>query len=143
MRYTPHVVARKSQKESAGAKGPRRSPVLRLLGAQLLRLRLDRKISQQELAARAQINYKHLGRLERAQSEAGAEILVQIARALDVPVGELFERVTPSDKVPYRLSPADLDEVSDALGRLTALVERIAAKKPRSGPSRAPRRQRR
>jgi transcriptional regulator with XRE-family HTH domain len=142
MRYTPHVPPKRSQKESASAKPAKRSPVLRQLGAQLLRLRLDRKMSQQELAGRAQINYKHLGRLERAQAEAGAEILVQIARALDVPVGELFERISPSANVPYRLSPADLDEASDALTTLTTLLERVAAKKPRSGPKRAPRRPR-
>jgi transcriptional regulator with XRE-family HTH domain len=143
MRYTPHVPSKKSQRESAEAKPARRSKVLRLLGAQLMRLRLDRRMSQQELAGRAQINYKHLGRVERAQAEPGAEILIRIAQALDVPVGQLFERISPSANVPYRLSPADLDEASDALTTLTTLLERVAANKPRSGPMRAPRRKRR
>src|SRR5262245_29520808 len=141
LRYTATVASRKPKKEAAH-RAAQRTAVLRQLGAQVKRLRLDRRLSQQALADRAQINYKHLGRIERAQAEAGAEMLVLIARALNVPVGELFERITPSDSVPYKLSPVDLEEAATALTTLTTIVERVGTRTPRQLPSRAPRRKR-
>jgi DNA-binding XRE family transcriptional regulator len=76
---------------------PRPSPdVLRALGTQVKRIRLDQGLSQTAVADAAGITYKHLGRIELAQSEAGADMLVRIAKALGVTVGELFETITPA-----------------------------------------------
>ena len=78
---------------------PRPSPdILRLLGAQVKKIRNDRGLSQTAVADAAGITYKHLGRIELAQSEAGADMLVRIAKALGVTVGELFETITPSSR---------------------------------------------
>jgi len=117
--------------------------VLRPLGAQVRRLRLERKLSQERLADRAGLNYKYLSRVERGRSEPGADILVRLARALDVSVGELFETITPPTVVPFRLSPADVEDVSVALSRMTEVLERLRLHQPRSLPSRAPRRRKR
>jgi transcriptional regulator with XRE-family HTH domain len=81
----------------ARRESPRPSPdILRRLGAQVKRIRLDLGLTQTEVADAAGITYKHLGRIELAQSEAGADMLVRIAKALGVTVGDLFETITPS-----------------------------------------------
>jgi transcriptional regulator with XRE-family HTH domain len=117
--------------------------VLRPLGAQVRRLRLERKLSQERLAELAGLNYKYIGRIELAKADPGADVLVRLARALSVPVGELFDTITPKDAVPYRLSPGDVEGVSSALATLSSVVERVLARQPRPVPARAPRRPRR
>jgi transcriptional regulator with XRE-family HTH domain len=80
---------------------PRPSPdVLRALGAQVKRIRLDQGLTQTAVADAAGITYKHLGRIELAQSEAGADMLVRIANALGVTVGDLFDTITPRRRRP-------------------------------------------
>src|SRR5262245_6385219 len=123
---------------------PRPKPaVLRLLGGQLRRLRLERKLSQERLAELAGLNYKYLGRIELAKADPGADVLVRLARALRVPVGELFETITPTDAAAYRFSPADVESVTVALATLTSVVNRMFAQQPRAMPARAPRQPRR
>src|SRR5215510_508225 len=98
---------------------PRPKPaVLRLLGGQLRRLRLERKLSQERLAELAGLNYKYIGRIELAKADPGADVLVRLARALAVPVGALFETITPKGDASNRLSPSDVDAVSSALAAL-------------------------
>jgi transcriptional regulator with XRE-family HTH domain len=137
---TPPPVARR--KTSVGK--PRTRPaILRPLGGQLRRLRLERKLSQERLAELAGLNYKYIGRIELAKAEPGADVLVRLARALVIPVGEIFATITPAESTTHRLSPADVDALSSALGALAAVVDRILARQPHALPSRAPRRARR
>lgn len=120
--------------------------VLRLLGAHLRRLRLERKLSQERLAELAGLNYKYIGRIELAKADPGAHVVVRLARALAVTVGDLFETITPpadANVSSFALSPADIEGVTDALGRLSTVVERVRARQPRPLPPRAPRRSRR
>src|SRR6059058_4848567 len=94
-------------------KTPRARPaVLRPLGAQLRRLRLERKMSQESLAEIAGLNYKYIGRIELAKADPGADVLVRLARALAVPVGELFETITPTDASAFRFGPTDVESVA-------------------------------
>ena len=126
------------------ARAPRPRPaVLKPLGAQLRRLRIERQLSQERLAELAGLHYKYVGRLELAKADPGADVLVRLARALAVPVGELFDTITPTDTNPFRVSPADAEAVSSALAALTIAVERILARQPRPVLKRAPRRVRR
>jgi transcriptional regulator with XRE-family HTH domain len=134
LRYTTRVSRRKLEK-------PRLRPaVLRPLGAQLRRLRLERKLSQEALAELAGLNYKYIGRIELAKADPGADVLVRLARGLAVPVGELFETITPADATPSRLLPSDVDSLTAALSALTTIVDRILARQPRPLLARAPRR---
>ena len=123
-------------------KPPPRPAILRPLGNQLRRLRLERKLSQESLAELAGLNYKYIGRIELAKADPGADVLVRLARALMIPVGELFATITPADKG-HRLSPADVDALSSTLAALTTVANRIVAQQPQALPSRAPRRTRR
>ena len=113
--------------------------MLRTLGVQLRRLRLERGLSQEALAELADLNYKHIGKIELGKSDPGADVLVRLARALRVPVGELFATITPTSAVGPRLSPADTQSVRTALTTLTTVLERVLAGQPGPLPSRAPR----
>lgn len=95
------------------------------------------------LAERARLNHKHIGNIELGKVDPGADALIRLANALDVPVGELFETITPASAGAYRFSPADLDELRASLAVLSATVERLGARQPRALPVRAPRRLRR
>jgi transcriptional regulator with XRE-family HTH domain len=112
---------------------------LRPLGAQLKRLRLERRLSQERLAELANLNYKYIGRIELSKANPGADVLVRLARALSVPVGALFETITPKESLPHRLSPSDIETISGALATLSAAFERVVARQPHPLPMRAPR----
>lgn len=118
--------------------------VLRPLGEQLRRLRLERELSQERLAELAGLNYKHIGRIELAKVEPGAEVLVRLARALRVPVGDLFQTITPRDTGrASRLSNTEIEALAAAMAALTTQIDRIIAGQPRAVPARAPRKTRR
>jgi transcriptional regulator with XRE-family HTH domain len=133
-----------ARRTSSDEKPRPKREVLRLLGAQLRRLRLERQMSQERLAELAGLNYKYIGRIELAKADPGADVVVRLARALAVTVGDLFDTITPADAnvTSFALSPADIEGVTDALGRLSTVVERVRARQPRPLPSRAPRRSR-
>jgi transcriptional regulator with XRE-family HTH domain len=124
-------------------KGRPKSAALKQLGAQLRRLRLERNLSIEDLAGLANVNEKYLGRVELSKADPGAAVLVRLARALVVPVGEIFDPITPMKAAPYRLSPADIEAVSSALAALTSVVDGIRARQPRPLPRRARRRTKR
>jgi transcriptional regulator with XRE-family HTH domain len=109
----------------------------------LRRLRLERKLSQERLAELAGLNYKYIGRIELAKADPGADVLVRLARALVIPVGEIFSTITPGDASLHGLSPADVEALSSALAAFTAVANRIIARQPQALPPRAPRRTRR
>jgi transcriptional regulator with XRE-family HTH domain len=114
--------------------------ILRSLGQQLRRLRLEREMSQEALAELSGLNYKHIGRIELGKTEPGTDVLVRLARALSVPVGELFETITPGNAPPPPVRVTEVEDVSAALATLTEAVNRLRASRPRPLPARAPRR---
>ena len=130
-------------RKTATAK-PRTLPdVLRPLGTQLRRLRLERKLTQEGLAELAGLTYKHVGRIELAKVEPGTDVLVRLARALRVPVGDLFETITPRETGASRLSLDEIESLAAAMAALTTVIDRIVAGQPRPVPQRAPRKPRR
>ena len=121
-------------------KPPARPAVLRPLGAQLRRLRQDRQLTQEKLAELASLNYKYVGRVELGKADPGADVLVRLARALSVSVGELFETITPMTTGPRPLPVADVELVTSTLRELTAAVDRLLASAPRPAPPKPARR---
>lgn len=97
-------------------------------------------MTQEALAERASLNYKYIGRVELGKADPGADVIVRLARALSVPVGELFETITPSAAGPRLLPVADVENVSAALQELISAVERLLANQPRRILPKPPRR---
>ncbi len=135
LQYTT-AVARRSPPNG----NPRPRPaILRALGAQLRRLRLEQKLSQERLAELSGLTYKYIGRIELAKADPGADTLVRLARALRIPVGEFFATITPSGDQ-RRLSASEVEALSSSLANLTAAINRLIANQPSPLPGRAPRR---
>ena len=92
-------------------------------------------MTQETLAELAGLNYKYIGRIELGKADPGADVLVRLARALGISVGEIFETITP------RALPLDqVDAVASALQALTAAIEQLLSNQPRRPVVRAPRR---
>ena len=97
-------------------------------------------MTQEALAELASLNYKYIGRVELGKADPGADVLVRLARALRVPVGALFETITPSDDTPAWPPAPEAGDVATALQALTAAIERLLSPTARPATSRAPRR---
>lgn len=73
---------------------PRRSaPVPLRFGLRVRALRLERGLSQEALAAEAGIHRTYIGGIERGLRNPALKNIAALARALRVPVKDLFEGV--------------------------------------------------
>ncbi|HEX4304977.1 MAG TPA: helix-turn-helix transcriptional regulator [Solirubrobacterales bacterium] len=86
-------------------------------GENLLRIRQARKLSQENLAERAEIHRTQISLLEGGRRQPMLETVVRLAGALDVPVEALFEGILwePSAAGPgsFRVSePPELPRLS-------------------------------
>jgi transcriptional regulator with XRE-family HTH domain len=93
-----------------------------------------RQMTQETLAELASLNYKYVGRVELGKADPGADVLVRLARALSVPVGELFDTITPMSTpmaAGLRWLPGDIENVKATLQALTTAIERLLANQPR------------
>ena len=59
-------------------------------GKQLRTLRVEKKMSQEELSFRAGISAAHLGQIERAEKKPTLETIGKLAEALEISLSELF-----------------------------------------------------
>jgi len=72
----------------------------KLVAWNLRRLRVQRGISQEKLAADAAVDRAYLGGLERQQENPTIDLLDRIADALSVPIGDFFVRPRAGEKAP-------------------------------------------
>lgn len=56
----------------------------RVVGANVRRIRLERGLTQEDLAGDADLAMRHIGRIERGQSSPSVTILAKLATALSV-----------------------------------------------------------
>ena len=91
------------------------------IAANVARLRLERRLTQDQLAARAGISRMALGKIERGTVVPRARTLADLAAALAAPVGEL---VTPGE--PAGLSRHDFPEDRLRLVRRAVEEQRIS-----------------
>jgi transcriptional regulator with XRE-family HTH domain len=65
--------------------------MLQRLGRRIQTLRDQRKITQEELAEKANLSRGYLARLETGRHDPSATTLAKIAKALRVPIASLFK----------------------------------------------------
>lgn len=63
---------------------------LKALGNRVRELRLERKITQEELGFRIGNSGKQIGRIERGENNVTTSMIYQISKALDIPMYEFF-----------------------------------------------------
>ena len=64
------------------------------IGHVLRRIRLDRRLTLRDLAARSQVSVPYLSEIERGRKEVSSEILATVCRVLDLSVGDLLTAVS-------------------------------------------------
>jgi transcriptional regulator with XRE-family HTH domain len=67
-----------------------RDPVLLALGAAIRKRRLKSNISQEQLAALAELDRSYVGQVERGENSVALHPLIRIANALNTTAAELF-----------------------------------------------------
>lgn len=104
--------------------------IRRKLGARIRELRGDRGLSQEAVAERGGgITYKHVGEVERAESNPSATSLVRIAHGLGVSVGDLFGTITPGDGLPP-IPRRTITAARESLRLLTAMMDELSGDAP-------------
>ena len=67
-------------------------PVLVALGQAIASVRKSQGVSQEELAHRSEIDRSYMSAIERGTQNPGVMMMVKIAKAMGVPVSELFAK---------------------------------------------------
>ncbi len=82
-------------------------------GSQLRMWRTTRRVSQEDLAARAGVSAKHLSFVENGKSQPSREIVLALAGALDIPLRERNTLLSAAGfAAVYRASPLEADELA-------------------------------
>ncbi len=71
---------------------PRRKDVLDSIAANVKRLRERRKLTQETLAERAELDVRFVQRIERARINLSVSVLILLAEALEVPPSRLLKK---------------------------------------------------
>lgn len=66
-----------------------------VMAVNLRRVRHDRQLTQEELADRAGVSARYVGKIERANVSASVTVLGRLANALDVDACELIRSMRP------------------------------------------------
>jgi transcriptional regulator with XRE-family HTH domain len=74
-----------------------------ILAWNIRKIRVTRGISQEKLALEAGVERAYFGRLERGSENVTIGIVGSIAKALDVPIAELFRMPLPDEAPPTSL----------------------------------------
>lgn len=78
-----------------------------LFGRNVRRLRNGRALSQEDLAQEAGLHRTYIGSVERGERNISLANIVIIARALDIPIADLFAGIETSSKCGKRSGKAD------------------------------------
>jgi transcriptional regulator with XRE-family HTH domain len=96
-------------------------------GKALRACRTSQRLTQEELAERSGLSQKFIGEIERGLGNPTIETVSQIAGALTVSIGDLFEAAgTASSDDHYRISKRDLQAVREAADSLDSVMQRFA-----------------
>ena len=84
------------------------------VGKRVRIIRKAKKLTQEQVGERAELNYKYVGEVERGEVNPSIETLFAIAEALNVSLSQLFAEnwQLPID---YQLPPKDIQMIKDVL----------------------------
>ncbi|HWC33490.1 MAG TPA: helix-turn-helix transcriptional regulator [Mycobacteriales bacterium] len=74
-----------------------KSETLGILGERLRERRRELQLSQEALAARADLHWTYIGQVERGQHDFGIQSLLKLARALQIEPGRLLDGLALPD----------------------------------------------
>ncbi|MDE2823929.1 MAG: helix-turn-helix transcriptional regulator, partial [Chloroflexota bacterium] len=106
------------------------------IAANVARLRLDRRLTQAQLAEKAKLSRVALGKIERGAVIPRARTIDALAKALAAPVGELVTPVRPLESVRFRAGARVhareqiLAEVSNWLFAYASLEDELGDRRP-------------
>jgi transcriptional regulator with XRE-family HTH domain len=90
------------------------------LGERVRRIRLDRGMTQEEVAERCGLSYKFVGEVERGTANPSLETLDKLATALGVELGHLF-----GPQLLYTTRASETLVVRDVRATLEGLLARL------------------
>lgn len=94
------------------------------VGSRVRQLRRDQQLTQEALAERVGNTWRHIGQIERGQSNVTIDVLTKLATRLSVDVSALFTPTslsgvevdpTAADTPSPQVTAADLDKIEEAL----------------------------
>jgi transcriptional regulator with XRE-family HTH domain len=111
--------------------------VMAVFGRRLRSLRKSRGLTQEELGRAVQLDYKHIGRLERGEHGASFEAVQRFAQVLGVQPFELFlpERLAADHLDAALASIAHCEELDPGLVKEFVRDLLVAARRLQSGRS--------
>ena len=98
------------------------------LGARIKQIRLARKLTQEDVAERANRSYKYIGEVERGAANPTVDVLENLAGALGVSIVDFF---AGPPTYPLRQPEAPVvREVADSLEEMAARLRRASGAPP-------------
>ena len=91
--YPAKVIKRPRPAPARGAAGGRASPALAYVGARLKEMRLDRGLSQDDLAYGIPCDRSHIGQIENGKAAPTVLTILKLAVALDCEVTDLLPKL--------------------------------------------------
>ena len=98
------------------------------IGARIASLRKARKMTQEQLAARMEISIPYLSSIERGRENPTLNTLINLARCLDLDLGEMFSHIEIEDPTQRKVVISSLlsnvgdEQLKQALKVLKALL---------------------
>jgi len=102
--------------------------IKQMIGARIKKIRTGKGITQEQLAEKININPKYLSSIERGKENPTLDILIKIARSLDVNLDDIFKLVQIEDPAKRKdlikslLNEADSEQLKLAFKVLLAII---------------------
>ena len=91
------------------------SNIAKIIGERVRNYRNKLDLSQEELAGKAELHNTYIGQLERGEKNATLESIEKVAKALELPLETLFEKIIVSEKA-VNSNALEAYRLVDALG---------------------------
>ena len=102
--------------------------IKQMIGARIKEIRTGKRITQEQLAEKININPKYLSSIERGKENPTLDILIKIAKSLDVNLDDIFKLVQIEDPAKRKilikslLNEADSEQLKLAFKVLSAII---------------------